>query len=98
MAVIADVSITPIGEGTSESRYVKRAVEELKKTGLQVEIGALSTTLQADNTGQIFDAVQRAKEAVLRMGAKRLQISVRIDERVDKPITISKEIEEVVGT
>ncbi len=96
MTVVADVSITPLGIGTSEGRYVKRAVEELRSTGLHVEPGATSTTLEADNTTQIFDAVQRAKDAVLKMGVKRVQIIVRIDERIDKPITIAKESEDLI--
>jgi aryl-alcohol dehydrogenase-like predicted oxidoreductase len=31
MSVVADIAIMPVGEGTSLSKYVKRAVEELKK-------------------------------------------------------------------
>ena len=88
MGVVADVSITPIGEGTSVGRYVKRAVEALKKSGLKIEVCANSTTLEAKSTRQVFDAVERAKEELFKMGVKRLYIIVRIDERRDKELTI----------
>jgi uncharacterized protein YqgV (UPF0045/DUF77 family) len=32
--VIADISIAPVGEGTSVSKYVARAVALIKKSGL----------------------------------------------------------------
>ncbi len=88
MAVIADVSITPIGEGTSVGRYVKRAVEALRASGLKVEVCANSTTLEAGNTREVFEAVERAKEELFDMGIKRLYIILRIDERRDKELTI----------
>lgn len=88
MAVIADVSITPIGEGTSVGKYVRRAVEVLEESGLKIEVCANSTTLEAESTKQVFDAVEKAKEELFGMGVKRLYIIIRIDERRDKAITI----------
>lgn len=89
MAVVADVSIAAFGEGTSLGKYVKRAVEELKASGLRLEAGAMSTTLEANSTLEVFEAIQNAKEAVFAMGAKRVYIVLRIDERRDKKISIS---------
>ena len=88
MAIVADVSIAPFGEGASLGRYAKRAVEELKASGLHLEVGAMSTTLEADSTLEVFEAVQKAKEAVFAMGVKRVYVILRIDERRDKRITI----------
>jgi uncharacterized protein (TIGR00106 family) len=88
MTVVADLSIMPVGEGTSLSKYVKRAVEELKRSGLKVDVGAMSTSVEAENTEELFRAFERAKEALFEMGAKRVYMVIKIDERRDKPISI----------
>ena len=88
MAIVADVSVIPLGEGSSLSRYAKRAIEELQTSGLPMEIGAMSTTVEASNTTELFKTVERAKEAVFKMGAKRVYMILRVDERRDKVITI----------
>jgi len=33
---------------------------------------------------------------VLKIGVKRVQVLVRIDERIDRPITIAKESENII--
>ncbi|MCX8188729.1 MAG: MTH1187 family thiamine-binding protein [Nitrososphaeria archaeon] len=88
MTVVADLSIMPVGEGTSLSKYVKRAVEELKKAGLKVDVGAMSTSVEAETTEEIFKAFEKAKEALFEMGAKRVYMVIKIDERRDKHISI----------
>jgi len=88
MPVVADLSIMPVGEGTSLSKYVKRAVEELRKAGLKIDVGAMSTSVEAETTEEIFRAFERAKEALFEMGAKRVYMVIKIDERRDKPISI----------
>jgi uncharacterized protein (TIGR00106 family) len=88
MTVVADIAIMPVGEGTSLSKYVKKAVGELKKSGLKVEVGAMSTCIEAQSTEQIFKAFERTKEALFEMGAKRVYTTIRIDERRDKKIDI----------
>lgn len=93
--IVADVSIIPIGIGESVSKFVKRAIEELRNSGLKVEIGAMSTTLEAKDVESIFKAVQKAREVVFEMGAKRVYTILRIDERRDKELSIESKISAV---
>ncbi len=86
--IVADISIIPIGVGESVSRFVREAVEELKREGLRVEVTAMSTVVEAESVEKLFSAVQRAREAVFRMGAKRVYTILRIDERRDKKQSI----------
>jgi uncharacterized protein (TIGR00106 family) len=88
MTVVADVSITPLGEGPSVGRFVRLAVEELRKSGIKVELGAMSTTLEAKSSKEIFEAVERAKERMFEAGVKRVYVVLRLDERRDKDISI----------
>lgn len=86
--IVADISIIPIGVGESVSKFVRRAVEELKKTGLKVEVTAMSTVVEAENAEKLFYAVQKAREAVFELGAKRVYTIIRLDERRDKELSI----------
>ncbi len=93
--IVADVSIIPIGVGESLSKYVKRVVEELRSSGLRVEVGAMSTVVEAKTLEEIFEAVKRAREVVFEMGAKRVYAIIRIDERRDKELSIESKISKI---
>jgi len=95
--IVADVSIIPIGAGESVSKFVRIAVEELKKSGLKVEVTAMSTIVEAESAEKLFSAVQRAREAVFEMGAKRVYTIIRMDERRDKELTIESKKQAVAG-
>ena len=45
--IIGDLSVFPIGEGTSLSGYVKASLEALEETGLRFVPGTMSTTIEA---------------------------------------------------
>jgi len=83
--VIAEFSIHPIGEGTSVSRYVRRALTELKKAdGLRLEVTPMATMIEAEKLSDILSAVKAAHESLFRMGAKRVDFILRVDDRRDK--------------
>uniref|UniRef100_A0A7J2TIU2 MTH1187 family thiamine-binding protein n=1 Tax=Archaeoglobus fulgidus TaxID=2234 RepID=A0A7J2TIU2_ARCFL len=94
--IVADVSIIPIGMGESVSRFVKRAIEELQKSGLRIEVCAMSTVVEAKDVEELFNAVKRAREAVFEMGVKRVYTIIRIDERRDKELSIEGKISSVI--
>ena len=86
--IIAEFAIFPTSEGISVSKYVKRAIEAIKSTGLNYEVGAMSTVIEGENIDEIFDAVKKAYDAIISMGAKRIHIDLRIDHRLDKEETM----------
>jgi uncharacterized protein (TIGR00106 family) len=86
--IIAELAIFPTSEGVSVSKYVKKALEAIKSTGLHYETGAMSTVIEAESMDEIFDAVKRAYDAIVSMGARRIHIDLRIDHRLDKDATI----------
>jgi uncharacterized protein (TIGR00106 family) len=91
--VIGDVSIYPIGKGTSLGEYVRAASEALaSEPGIRLVPGPMSTAMEADNIDTIFRAVKRAHARLLRMGAQRVAIQLRIDHRLDKPETIEYKV------
>jgi len=95
--VIAEFSIIPIGQsGTSVSRYVAAAVDALAKVkDLEFEVTPMGTILAANDLGTVFEAVSRAHEAVVALGAKRVASTLRIDDRRDKPRTMNDKVKAV---
>jgi len=84
--VIAEFSIHPLGEGTSVSRYIRRAVTQLKKAkGLRLQVTPMATVIEAEKLSDILSAVkeEEAHESLFRMGAKRVDFVLRIDNRRD---------------
>jgi len=96
--VIGDVSIYPIGKGTSLSEYVRAASKAMGTVpGIRLVPGPMSTAVEADNLSTIFLAVTKAHASLLRMGARRIAIQLRIDHRLDKPETIEYKVGRLLG-
>ena len=88
--VVAEVSIIPLGEGASVSKYVKKALKVFKKYNLKVEPNAMGTVLEGD-LNEVLKAFKEAHEEVLK-DTKRVVSSLKIDERKDKENTIERKL------
>ena len=95
---MAEFSIVPIGTGeTSVSRYVAAAVNTFRNIeGLDFEVTPMNTILAAEDLGTILEAVSRAHEAVVALGAKRVASTLIIDDRRDKPRTMQDKVKAVM--
>ena len=95
--VIAEFSIIPVGQaGSSVSRYVAAAINALKNVkGLDFEVTPMGTILAAKNLDTIFEAVRQAHEAIIATGVKRVESTLRIDDRRDKPSTMDDKVKAV---
>jgi len=85
--MIAEVSLAPLGEGTSVSRYVARAVSIIRESGLRYEFHAMGTNLEGE-FDRIMEVVKACRDAMIDMGARRVLIRMYIDDRRDKPSSI----------
>ncbi|MCD6480942.1 MAG: MTH1187 family thiamine-binding protein [Thermoplasmata archaeon] len=86
--IIAELAIFPTSEGTSVSRYVRKAIEIIRESGLNHETGAMSTSMEAETLDEIFEVIKKAHDAMVEMGAKRIHIDLRIDHRLDRDATM----------
>jgi len=93
--IIAELSIFPTSEGPSVSRFVKEAIRAIEASGLRSETGGMSTTIEAPDLATLFRVVQGAHQAILKMGAKRIHIDLRVDHRLDKEATIVSKLRAV---
>ena len=65
--IIAELTVVPLGTGTpSVSRYVVKAVDELRKLGLEPQLTAMGTIIEAAELSVILEAVKRIHESVFR--------------------------------
>lgn len=86
--MIAQISVFPVGEGTSLSRFVKKGVEVIKNSGYTYEIGAMGTTVEIPDLDSLFNLIKKIHQAHLQEGAKRIIIDLKVDDRRDKEATI----------
>ena len=90
--IIAQLSIAPIGKEISVSKYVKLVLDTLKNEQVKFETNAMATVLETDDLSTLFDAVQKAHNAVISAGAQRVITELKIDDRRDKDATITSKL------
>ena len=71
--IIAQLSIAPVGAGTSLGKYVRRVIDVLsREEKIRFETNAMSTVIESPDLETLFDVIQKAHRAVLEMGIKRV--------------------------
>lgn len=93
--IIAEISVVPLGEGTSVSRFVRLAIHELRKSKLKMFVGPMSTSFEAASLDEILLAAKAVHQTVVDAGAKRVITTIKIDDRRDKQATIETKMEAV---
>ena len=89
--IIAEISIVPVGTKTaSVSKYVAKAVEELKKIGLNPELTGMGTEFEAENIEKVLEAFKVVHESVFKEECVRVVTSLKVDERRDKEGSIKQ--------
>ncbi len=95
--VIAYFSIAPVGiKSTSMGSYVAAAVAAINEIkGLNCELTPMGTVMEADSLAPIFEAVKTAHEALRVKGILRVESTLIIDDRRDKPRTMKDKVNSV---
>jgi len=95
--VIAYFSIVPVGQqSTSLGSYVAAAIEAMNEVeGLTCEVTPMGTVMEADSLETIFEAVKAAHEAIVDKGIARVESTLLIDDRRDKPRTMKDKVNSV---
>ncbi len=94
---IAEISIVPVGtRTTSVSKQVATALRVLRQEKKVVyELTSMGTILEGE-LGDVFRVARKMHEAVLGAGARRAVTTIKIDDRRDRPLTMSGKVESVV--
>lgn len=95
--VIAQLSVYPVGEGTSLSRFVKEGVALIEQSGYRYEIGAMGTAVEVPDLDGLFELVKQVHAAHVEKGARRIIIDLKVDDRRDKQASIESKKAAVKG-
>ncbi|MBA7544763.1 hypothetical protein ES705_37124 [subsurface metagenome] len=93
--IIAELAIFPTSEGVSVSKYVKEAIKVIESSGLKHETGGMSTTIEAPDLDTLFKIIEKCHEAMVKMGAQRIHIDLRIDHRLDTDASIESKLKAI---
>jgi uncharacterized protein (TIGR00106 family) len=93
--ITAEVSVLPVGIGTSVSKVVKRFLNGLRESDLKVVPGPLGTSIEAENLGELFEAIEKAHNSLFSDDVQRVVTSIKIDDRRDKDSTIDYKLKAI---
>lgn len=85
--MIFELSVIPIGVGTSLSEYVAAVMKEIQSSGLKYESHSMATNIEGD-WDEVFPLVKRCHERLYEMGVERISTVLRISDRRDKLYTM----------
>ncbi len=94
---IAEVSVIPLGTRTpSVSKYIARAISVLRQEkDIKYELTSMGTIIEGD-LEKILKVVMRMHQATFDEGIVRVVTTIKIDDRRDKPSTMSGKIESLM--
>lgn len=93
--IIANFAIFPTSEGVSVSKYVKEAIRVIEASGLKNETGGMSTVIESPDLATLFKVIEKAHEAMMKMGARRIHIDLNVDHRLDSDATIDSKLKSI---
>ncbi len=89
---IVDISVVPVGtKSPSVSEYVRKSIKLIKKSGLKYQVSSMGTAIEGD-LSDIFELILQIHKAQVKMGAKRILTTVKIDDRRDKKQTMEDKV------
>jgi uncharacterized protein (TIGR00106 family) len=94
---IVKVSIIPVGTGSpSLSGHIARAVKVLRQEkNLKYELTSMGTIIEGD-LDNILSVIKKMHRAALAEGVVRVVTTIEIDDRQDRPSTMSSKVESVM--
>ena len=93
--VVANFSIVPMGQkSTSIGSYVAAAITAINEIeGVKYEVTPMGTVIEADSLDTLFEAVKATHEAFVNKGILRVESTLPIDDRRDKPRTMKDKVD-----
>lgn len=92
---VAEVSVVPVGTGSpSVSQYVASCIDVLEESGLDYQLNPMGTVIEGE-LGAVLETIRRMHESPFAAGAVRVLTSITIDDRKDKPLTMSGKLDAV---
>ena len=95
MAVIMEVSVVPLGTGsTGVSRYVACCLEMVRAAGVSHQLTPMGTILEGE-LDELLSLVRRMHEVPFGEGALRVVTTLKIDDRRDREASMAAKVRSV---
>ena len=95
--LLAQLSVYPIGTGVSLGRYVKKGIRIIEESGYTYQVGGMSTSVEVPDLKELFELIEKIRQAQIDEGAERVIIELKVDERRDKDATLQGKINSVTS-
>ncbi len=83
--ITADLCIIPMGiEESGVGNYVAKAVQIIEESGLNYQITAMGTQIEADDLKTLYEVCGKVQESIFEMGVPRVYTVLKIDDRRDR--------------
>ena len=86
--MIVELTVIPIGVGTSLSDYVALVMKVIKDSGLNYESHSMGTNIECE-WEDITPLIKKCHDELRGNGVERISTSLRISDRTDKPYSMS---------
>jgi len=94
MKVIADLTVLPIGVGTSLSKYIAACETVIDAAGLDKRLHAYGTNIEGE-WDEVFAAIKRCHEVLHEMGVPRVSCVIKAGTRTDRAQTMDQKVQSV---
>ncbi|MBT8347459.1 MAG: MTH1187 family thiamine-binding protein [Desulfofustis sp.] len=95
--LLAQLSVYPIGAGVSLGRHVKKGVRIIEESGYTYQVGGMSTSVEVPDLKELFELLEKIRQAQIDEGAERVIIELKVDDRRDKNSTLQGKIDSVTS-
>jgi uncharacterized protein (TIGR00106 family) len=90
---LMEISVMPVGQGTSMSKYIAEAIRVLAaEPEIDYEMTSMGTIVLGD-VDRLLAVAQKMHQKVKDAGALRIVTMIKIDDRMDKPITLTSKLQ-----
>ncbi len=96
MKVIIDLCVVPIGVGVSVSKYVAECQKILEEKKLSHSMHAYGTNIEGE-WDEVFAAVKECHDRIHNLGVPRINTTIKLGTRTDRPQTMSDKIDSVLA-
>ena len=93
--MIVEFSITPIGSGVHVGKYVTKAVEVVRDSGLKYGVNPMGTVVEG-SWDEVMSVIKKCNDRLLRECA-RLSIAIKIDSRRGRSPPMEQKVRSVTG-
>ena len=94
MKVVADISLSPLGVGSSVSNYIAECERVFKDAGMRPNVHAEGTEIEGD-WEDVFQSIKRCHQRLHAMGVEHIETSIRLSTRTDVEESITRAVESV---